>query len=140
MSLTGMNIPIPDAETLQSQEGRQSHSLTVLQSEESSYRNICDDALKTLENALQNKDLDSNVREKLEPLFASIKTQKDNLISIISQAQEVQDGINENKPEPDEIQKQVQALVDEFTKTAKELSQQVDSLGRLMAVHRIPTE
>jgi ribonuclease D len=76
----------------------------------------------------------------VEPLFSSIKKQKDNLISIISQAQEVQEDLTENTPEPGETQKQVQALVDEFTKTTTDLSHQVDLLGRLIAEHHIPTE
>ncbi|KAK7033549.1 hypothetical protein VNI00_012773 [Paramarasmius palmivorus] len=135
-----VNIPAADADTLESQEGRQKHSLTILQSEESSYHSICDDALDTIECALQNKDLDPEVRAKLEPLFSSIKKQKDNLISIISQAQEVQEDLTENTPEPGETQKQVQALVDEFTKTTTDLSYQVDFLGRIIAEHHIPTE
>ncbi|KAF9266180.1 hypothetical protein L218DRAFT_942438 [Marasmius fiardii PR-910] len=136
MSILPSTVPVAN---LDSQEG-QAASLSQLQSEESSYRSICDDALSSIEEALKRKDLDPSVRNKLTPLFSSIKEQKLNLISIISKAQEVEESVtsDDDAGESSAYQQQIQTLLDKFTKATEGLSVEIGSLGEVIAEHNIP--
>ncbi|KAG7097459.1 hypothetical protein E1B28_004803 [Marasmius oreades] len=138
MSILPSAVPVVNLESGSSEA--QAASLSQLQSEESSYRSICDTALRGIEQALKREDLDPNVRDKLTPLFSSIKEQKNNLISIISKAQEVEELItsDDDTIEPSAYRQETQSLLEKFTKATGELSLEIGSLGELIAEHDIP--
>ncbi|KAL0577448.1 hypothetical protein V5O48_004517 [Marasmius crinis-equi] len=129
---------VPKVTGLDSPEG-QVDSLAKLQSEESSYRSICHDALQSIEQALKREDLDPKVRDELTPLFSSIKQQKENLINIITEAQKVEDSLtsDEGNAEHSGNQQQIASLLDEFSKTTGELGKQMGELGKLFSEHQI---
>ncbi|KAJ8087114.1 hypothetical protein AAF712_002670 [Marasmius tenuissimus] len=135
MSVLPSSIP---SASLDSPEA-QVDSLAKLQSEESSYRSICHDALTSIEEALKREDLDPKVRDELTPLLSSIKEQKENLISIITDAQKVEESLTteQEKTSSTDRQREIQSLLDQFTKTTGDLGHQLSTVGKLFAENGI---
>ena len=71
------------------------------------------------------------------PLLSSIKEQKENLISIITDAQKVEESLTTEQEVPADRQQEIQSLLDQFTKTTGELGQQLSIAGKLFAENDI---
>ncbi|GAW02008.1 hypothetical protein LENED_003634 [Lentinula edodes] len=118
-----------------SQKQEVNNTLSEIQSAETSYNTICDQALETIETFLSNSELDAAVTLHLRLLLPKISLQKDKIMALISQAQGALD-TDDNDTEYDDLDPKTIAAyeqtINDFTALTGELNQQLEVLAKVV--------
>ncbi|KAF5365126.1 hypothetical protein D9757_013254 [Collybiopsis confluens] len=147
MSISTINTTVPEVPETREQV---IDTISEFQSMETSYSEICNRALESIEAFLSYPGLDEGVREKLRILLLKISQKKDQILSLISQAQDTLDSAQDNSSskgdhdeeddgnDTDSIDSRTMAeyeeTINEFTAMTTELNQQLALFSAVVSV------